>query len=88
MGKIILPYKSLSVYLRSPFGCNIASKVMFPPKVLCAMRHWLLSPRYHLKKRTKSKRIRKIFISGLSFFASSCFDSGGDILMLVPHERL
>ena len=84
MGLIIVPYTPLSVYLRSPFRCNIALKVIFPPKVLRAIRHWLLSPSSHSKKRYCAQRYRKTSISVAGFFAFFCFDSWGDILMLVP----
>ncbi len=80
MGKIILPDTSLSVYLRLPFGCNMALKVIFPPKMLRVLRHWLLSPRHYSTKLTLAKRIGKILISVVGFFAFFCLDSGGDIL--------
>jgi hypothetical protein len=51
------------------------------------MRYRLLSPRYPATKSTKAKRIGKTLISAAGFFAFFCLDSGGDILMLVPHER-
>ncbi len=79
MGLIIVPYVSLSVYLRLPFRCNMALKVIFPPKVLRAIQHWLLSPRYHSTKPIIAKRTRKILISVVGFFAFFCLDSGGDI---------
>ncbi len=80
MGKIILPHMSLSVYLRWPFGCNMALKVILPPKMLCFMRHRLLSPLYPATKSTKAKRTGKTLISVVGFFAFFCLDSGGDIL--------
>ena len=77
-------YMSLSVYFRWLFGCNMALEVIFPPKILRAMQHWHLSPRYHSKKPYYAQGIRKILISVAGFFAFFCFDSWGDILMLVP----
>ena len=84
MGKIILPHMSLPVYLRWPFGGNVALKVIFLSKMLRAMQHRLLSPSSHSKKPTKAKRDRKNFISVAGFCAFFCFDRWGDILMLVP----
>ena len=84
MGLIIVPYTPLSVYLRSPFRCNIALKVIFPSKILGGIRYRHLSPSPHSNKRYRAQRYRNISIPVAGFFAFFYFDNWGDILMLVP----